>query len=153
MTSRLPRFDYPRMQSLFYRSVLPLRRKIQLAFGCLAFLVGICGVVGLFYFERIAGSISVLSNVSAPLLIKSIELQRNVNRMRWVLFQNADSDNADDQLKTLLSLEVQGHAQAEELRRLAHEVKLPPPLESIDQLQKGNRNRLDTSWPSKQSGV
>ena len=113
-----------------------LQRKVLAAFACLVVMVICCGAAGLLFFERIAASVSVLSAVSSPLLIESMALQRNADRMRSVLFENGGfTDTTDEQLSALDRLDDEGQRHTGRLKRLAERVALLSQFEAVEQLQ------------------
>ena len=113
-----------------------LRRKILVAFSCLAAIVGVSGAVGLIFFERIAASASNLSSVGAPLLTEGIALQRNVDRMRSILSENAAAPaSGEPQLAALDSLAEEGGRHAGRLTQLAEAAGLPHRFDAVEQLQ------------------
>lgn len=113
-----------------------LQRKVLAAFACLVVMVVCCGAAGMFFFERIAASVSVFSAVSSPLLIESMALQRNADRMRSVLFENGGpTDSTDEQLSTLDRLDDEGQRHMSKLKRLATRVELLSQFEAVEQLQ------------------
>jgi diguanylate cyclase (GGDEF)-like protein/PAS domain S-box-containing protein len=115
-----------------------LQRKVLAAFGCLVVIVVFCGAAGLIFFERIAASVSVLSAVSSPLLIESMTLQRNADRMQSVLFENGDfADTSDEQLSSLDKLDDDAQRHTAKLKRLAEGLGLVSQFEAVEQLQDG----------------
>jgi diguanylate cyclase (GGDEF)-like protein len=114
-----------------------LQRKIVAGFAVLVVMMVLCGAAGLQFFGRIAASVSTLSSVSSPLLIESMALQRNADRMRSVLFENGDfTVSSDDQLAALDALDQEGRRYTAELRQLAHSAGLVSQFEAVEQLQR-----------------
>jgi diguanylate cyclase (GGDEF)-like protein len=115
---------------------LTLGRKLLVTFLSLAAMAGLCGAVGLIFFERIAGSVSVLFEINSPMLIESMSLIDNADRMRSVVLDGVNHpDDSADRLQTLMKLDDEGSSHASRLMAMSARVGLWSHFEPIDQLR------------------
>jgi diguanylate cyclase (GGDEF)-like protein/PAS domain S-box-containing protein len=115
---------------------LTLGRKLLVTFLSLAAMAGLCGAVGLIFFERIAGSASVLFEVNSPMLIESMALVDNADRMRSVVLEGVNhADAGEDPLPNLMRLDDEGSNHASRLMALSVRVGLWSRFEPIEQLR------------------
>jgi HAMP domain-containing protein len=115
---------------------LTLGRKLLVTFLSLAAMAGLCGAVGLIFFERIAGSASVLFEVNSPMLIESMALVDNADRMRSVVLEGVNhADASEDPLPNLMRLDDEGSNHASRLMALSVRVGLWSRFEPIEQLR------------------
>ena len=115
---------------------LTLGRKLFITFLSLAAMVGVCGTAGLIYFERIAGSVSILSEITSPLLIESMALIDNADGMRSTVLDGASHTDAnDDQLPALRKLDVEGREHVARLKALSVRAGMWSRFEPVEQLQ------------------
>jgi diguanylate cyclase (GGDEF)-like protein len=114
-----------------------LRRKLLMTFMSLAAMVGLCGSVGLLFFERIAGSVSVLSEVTSPLLIESMALIGNSDRMQAATLDSASYvDASGEQLSVLSELDAEGREHVSRLRALSERAGVWQRFEPVEQLRR-----------------
>jgi diguanylate cyclase (GGDEF)-like protein len=111
-----------------------LRRKIMLAFTCLVVLVGICGSVSVVFFERIAASASRQTGVSSPLLIETIALQRNADRMRAIAAESSVPGESGAQHSALNTLGEEGRRHAAALKKLSRNSEQLAQIEAAERL-------------------
>ena len=117
---------------------LTLRPKLILAFIGMAAMAGICGSVGLVFVDRIGSTVSVLSDVTSPLLMESTALLDNAVLMRTsVVRGRAEGENIDQLSQRLAQLDAAGNLHIQKLRDLAGRAQFGVPWEAIEQ------NKLD----------
>src|SRR6202047_3524101 len=117
---------------------LTLRPKLILAFIGMAAMAGISGSVGLVFVDRIGSTVSVLSDVTFPLLMESTALLDNAVRMRVTVFRGrAEGENVDQLSRRLAQLDAAGNLHIQKLRDLAGQAQFGVPWEAIEQ------NKLD----------
>jgi len=115
---------------------LTLGRKLLVTFLSLAAMAGLCGAVGLIFFERIARSASVVFEVNSPMLIESMALVDNADRMRSVVLDGVShADASEDPLLSLMKLDDQGSNHASRLMALSVRLGLWSRFEPIEQLR------------------
>jgi diguanylate cyclase (GGDEF)-like protein len=113
-----------------------LGRKILVAFACLALMVGAWGAVGLVFLTRIADSASMISGVTSPLLIESMELVSNADKMRSVLSEaDALAGSGEAAVAELSRLAGDGREHEQRFKALAVQAGLATELEPIAQLR------------------
>ena len=113
-----------------------LGRKLFITFLSLAVMVGVCGIAALIYFERIAGSVSILSEITSPLLIESMALIENADNMRSTVLDGASHTDAnDDQLPALRKLDAEGREHVTALKALSTRAGMWSRFEPVEQLQ------------------
>ena len=113
---------------------LTVRRNLLAAFLSLAFMAGLCGLAGWVFFGRIAGSVSVLSEVTSPLLIESMALTGNLDRLRSTFIE--DAPQGDEQLSALSRLDTEGRDHIHKLNALAKGAGLAQQFGPVEQLQR-----------------
>src|SRR6185436_7235421 len=59
-----------------------LREKLAAPYLALALIAAVCGVAGLAIVHRVTASVSVLSEVTSPLLIETMGVVNNAHQMR-----------------------------------------------------------------------
>lgn len=112
-----------------------LGRKLFITFLSLAVMLGVCGTAALVYFERIAGSVSILSEITSPLLIESMALINNAGEMRSTVLDGASHTDAnDDQLPALRRLNAEGREHVARLKALSLRVGMWSRFEPVEQL-------------------
>lgn len=121
---------------------LALRRKLLAAFLALVVMAGLCGAAGLVFFGRIAGSVSVLSEVTSPLLIESMALIGNLDRLRFTFLDDAVQEQ--DQLSALAKLDAKGRDHLGRLNVLSVRAGLGSQFEPVEQLQRDLVSSLQT---------
>src|SRR5262245_9186317 len=86
-----------------------LREKLLTGFVVMLVMAAACGLTGLIFVNHIGRSVSVLSDVTVPLLLESRALIDNAHRMRMA---SLDGGNADAQQERLISeigkLDIEG---------------------------------------------
>jgi diguanylate cyclase (GGDEF)-like protein len=112
-----------------------LSQRIRLALGGAAFMVAVCGVISLIFAYRIAERAAFLTEVSSPLLIESMNLQRNADKMRAALFANDKFESSEQLLADLSILKQTGREHAHKFRKLAISANLHSDQEVLVRLQ------------------
>ena len=103
---------------------MALRQKLAIAFAALAIMAGICGAVGLLFLGRIAGSVSVLSGVTSPLLEETMALINTHERMHSAVLDGASDDDAKGTLETLAELDAEARGHLGRMKHLAADAGL-----------------------------
>ncbi|MGB0086559.1 MAG: EAL domain-containing protein [Rhodomicrobiaceae bacterium] len=98
---------------------MALRQKLAIAFAALAIMAGICGALGLLFLGRIAGSVSVLSGVTSPLLEETMALINTHERMHSAVLDGASDDDAKGTLETLAELDAAARGHLSRMKHLA----------------------------------
>jgi diguanylate cyclase (GGDEF)-like protein len=113
-----------------------LGRKVLVALACLALMVGAWGAVGLVFLTRIADSASMISGVTSPLIIESMALGSNADKMRAVLSKSDTlADSAEEAIAELSRLAAEGREHELRFKALAAKAGLTTELEPIEQLR------------------
>ncbi len=126
------------------RPTSSLARKVFLALSGLVIITGLCGGVALSFFYRIELSVSVLSTVATPLLIESMALKNNADRMRSVLLDGPEDEREGNlQFEDIARLDAEGHQHAKNLEELASNLGLREQFEVVQHLQDDFRSTLE----------
>ena len=113
-----------------------LGRKLAIAFLSLAFMAGLCGAVGVAFFERIAASVFLSSKITSPMLIESMALIDNAERMRALVVDGADeADRGEGQLATLARLDEDGRTLLKTFKALSIRAGMWSHFEPVEELQ------------------
>src|SRR5262245_25393167 len=84
---------------------LRLRPKLTIAFLALSLLIGVCGASGLLFVNRIGATVAEFSDVTSPMLGRTVQLADNTQRLR-AAFAEAMNGAADEKsTKALAELE------------------------------------------------
>src|SRR5262249_5955712 len=125
------------------QTTFSLGRKVSLALSGFVVITALCGFVGLLFFNRIEASVSILSTVATPLLIESMALQNNADRMRSVLSDNPEDDSTrTERLIKIAKLDEEGRLHTKNLEHLANNLGLQNQFEEIEQLQRNFTSTL-----------
>src|SRR5258707_15435978 len=114
---------------------LMLRPKLILAFAVMTAMTVFCGVVGLFFVDRIGKSISVFSDVTSPLLTESLALADDAQRMRAAFLLAINTGGSTDAFSSkLAALHNESRVHLVTLRDLASQPGVDLHLEGLDNL-------------------
>jgi diguanylate cyclase (GGDEF)-like protein len=97
-----------------------LRQRVILAFVAVAAMSGLCGIVGIVFVNRITTTVSTFVDVTSPLLIESIGLVGDSQRMRSTFYAGIErNEDASHLLEKSGSIHQEIQAHIEKLRSLA----------------------------------
>src|SRR5262245_41022956 len=112
---------------------LKIRAKLILAFLGLSLLIAICGVSGLFFVQRIGSNVTVFADMTSPMLGHTMQLVDNAQRMRAVLLDALNGDDADGKsTDRLAGLEAAARRDIDNLRQLSSQAGLTMQVADIE---------------------
>ncbi len=114
-----------------------LKAKVVLGFLGLSLLVGICGVTGLFFVQRIGATVAFFSDVTSPLLTHSMSVVDNAQRTRAAFLEGLTrGQNADDIGKDLAGLDEAARKRLDDLRALSQRAGIAARVGEVEQRQR-----------------
>lgn len=113
---------------------LTLRRKLVLAFGAMAVIAGVSGVIGLGYVESSTATVREFTEVASPMLTESVALIENAERTRSMfLAAIANGDSVHRVARDLGDLRVKAATHIAELQRLSARANIDIQISTIEQ--------------------
>ena len=79
-----------------------LRRKLTFAFVLVGLMAAVCGIIGLWFVDRIGKSVSLYSEVTSPLLVEAMALTENTRRICLEFFRAISNGDKVGQLPAKL---------------------------------------------------
>jgi diguanylate cyclase (GGDEF)-like protein len=114
-------------------SKLSLRPKLVVAFGAIALLAGLCGAAGLFFVSRSTATVTLFTDVTAPLLTESVGLVESAQRTRSTFLDAiAKGEDARQLSRNLSDARSDTQAQITKLRSLSRQAGIDIPLDTIE---------------------
>jgi diguanylate cyclase (GGDEF)-like protein/PAS domain S-box-containing protein len=124
---------------------MTIRSKLILAFAVTVAMTMVCGVVAVFFVDRIGKSVTVFSEGTSPLLTESLALIDDAQRMR-ATFQFAinTGGDADEASPKLAALHDESRMRLTTLRRLATRPGINLSLDTLDSVEQSFSGLLDS---------
>jgi methyl-accepting chemotaxis protein len=113
-----------------------IKTKLLLAFLGLSAIVAVSGGTGLFYVVRTASTLTFFSELTSPLLVNSLGLAANAQRVRATFLEGLNNDRPQSDISSDLSaLEAVARKRLQELGRLSDQARISIPHAELDGLQ------------------